>query len=171
MCMSNGNTYMLSFTLISTKRLIAFMEKQVLSLEVNGESLYTLKVTCSSLILRIKLPLWTSIKALAVAKNGLPKIRGTYWSSSISKTTKSTGKINLSTLTSTSSKTPLGYAMDLSANCNVTCNVTLDGVGSLSPNFYKIDKDIKLILAPKSHNTLSKFMLPIVQGIVNSLDP
>ena len=44
------------------------MKKQVLSLEVNWESLYTLKVTCSSLILKIKLPLWTSIKALAVAK-------------------------------------------------------------------------------------------------------
>ena len=53
------------------------MKKQVLSLEVNWESLYTLKVTCSSLILRIKLPLWTSIKALVVAKNDLPKIRGT----------------------------------------------------------------------------------------------
>ena len=66
--------------------------------------------------------------------------------------------MNLSTFTSTSSKTPLGYAMDLSANYNVTLN----GVGSLSPNFYKIEKDIKLILAPKSHNTLLKFMLPIV---------
>ena len=158
MCLSNGSTYLLSCTLKSTKRSIAFMEKQVLSLEVNGESLYTLKVTCSSLILRIKLSLWTSIKVLAVAKNGLPKIRGTCWSSSISKITKSIGKMNLSTLTSKSSKTPLGYAMDLSANYNVT----LDGVGSLSPNFCKIDKGIKLILAPKSHNALSKFMLPIV---------
>ena len=77
---------------------------------------------------------------------------------SISKTTKSTVKMNLSTFTSTSSNTLLGYAMDLSANCNIT----LDGVGSFSPNFYKIDKGIKLILVPKSHNALSKFMLPIV---------
>ena len=50
------------------------MEKQVLSLEVNWESLYTLKVTCSSLILKNKLSLWTSIKALAVAKKVYVKL-------------------------------------------------------------------------------------------------
>ena len=113
--------------------------------------LKTLKVTCSSLIFKIRLPYWTSIIALPVAKNGLPKMRGTSWSSSMSKIIKSTRKMNLSTLTKTSFTIPLGYVIDLSANYKDT----FVGLGSSNPNFYIIDRGIKFILAPKSHNTLS----------------
>ena len=46
----------------------------------------------------------TSIKVAPVARNGLPSSSGTCLSSSMSITTKSTGKINFPTLISTSSK-------------------------------------------------------------------
>ena len=55
--------------------------------------------------------------------------------------------------------------MDLSSSYKIILN----GVSCLSPSFCKIDKGIKLILAPKSHNTLSKFMLPITQEMVKLL--
>ena len=80
----------------------------------------------------------------------------------MSRTTKSTGKINFSTFTKTSSTIPHGYLMDLSASCN---DIVV-GLGSPSPNFLKSDKGNKLILALESHKTLEKEIKLIVQGIV-----
>ena len=117
--------------LATTNWSIASILKQVSALEEYFIDLKTLKVTRSSLILRIKFPYWTSIIVLPVARNGLPKMRGTSWSSSMSKTMKSIGKMNLSTLTKTSSTIPLGYVIDLSANYRDT----LVGLGSSNPNF------------------------------------
>ncbi|CAA0840555.1 Unknown protein, partial [Striga hermonthica] len=116
--------------------------------------------TCSSLTRNVSSPFLTSIKASPVARNGISRINGTSLSSSISNTTKSTGNINLSILTSTSSTIPLGYVIERSANCKFT----VDGFTSPSPNFLKIDKGIRLILAPRSHKALLKKMFPIVQG-------
>ena len=65
---------------------------------------------------------------------------------------KSIGKMNVSTLTSTSSIIPLGYLMDLSASCKDT----VVGFASPNPNFLNTDRDIRLILAPKSHKAFSK---------------
>ena len=63
------------------------------------------------------------ISALAVAKNGLPKMTGIcplgFATGSVSKIIKSTGKIKFSTFIRTSSTIPLGILRDLSANCNV----------------------------------------------------
>ena len=51
---------------------------------------------------------------------------------------------------------------DLSANCNVTV------VGRASPkfNFLKIDRGIRLMLAPKSQRVFSKTQFPMAQGMV-----
>src|ERR1044072_1590918 len=54
--------------------------------------LYTLKVTTSSATLKSTTHCSTSIKALPVAKNGLPRISGTLSSSSISRITNQQGK-------------------------------------------------------------------------------
>ena len=99
---------------------------------------------------------------MAVAKNGLPKIIGIYLSYSISNTMKYAGKINLSTFTKTSSITPLGCFKDLSASWSVTV------VRRASPNPKRLnmDKGMRLIQAPKSHNALSNIAFPMVQGIV-----
>ncbi|KAL2326103.1 hypothetical protein Fmac_025161 [Flemingia macrophylla] len=76
----------------------------------------TSKCTSSFCTLNFSLQLSTSIITFAVFMNGLPGIRDTSMSSSISMTTKSTGNVNLSTITRTSSTTPYGYLMDLSAS-------------------------------------------------------
>src|SRR5262249_35866090 len=73
-------------------------------------------ITSSSCILRISRPSDTSIRALAMAKNGHLRMTRTSKSSSISIITKSTGNINLSTLTNTSSMMPPGYLTDLFAS-------------------------------------------------------
>ena len=76
----------------------------------------TLNFTSSSCTLSFSSPLYTSIIALPVVRNGLPRMMGISLSSSISKTMKSAGKINLSTLTKTSSIIPLGCFKDLSTS-------------------------------------------------------
>ena len=68
-------------------------------------------------------------------------------SSSMSNTMKLAGKINLFTITSTSSITPRGCFNDLSTSCSVT----VVGIASPKPSRLKIDKEMRLILAPKSH--------------------
>jgi len=63
------------------------------------------------------------INALEVAINGRPKITGIELHAStgfVSKTIKSTGKMNLSTCTNTSSTIPLGTFTDLSSSKRVT---------------------------------------------------
>ena len=83
-------------------------------------------------------------------------------SSSIFMTTKSRGKMNFPTLTSTSSRTPFGCVIDLSTICSV-----IDvGVSSPKLNLYTTDKGIKLMLAPESHKTFLNAYFPIVQGMV-----
>ena len=104
----------------------------------------------------------TSIRAALVAKKGLPNSKGTCVSSSIFMTTKSTGKMNFPTLTSTSSRTPSGYAIDLST----TCSVISVGVSSPKLNLYTTDKGIKLMLALESHKACLNLYFPIVQGMV-----
>ena len=83
-------------------------------------------------------------------------------SSSISSTMKYAGKMNLSTITKTSSITPLGCFKDLSANWSVT----VVGRASPNPKHQNMDRGMRLILAPKSHKALSKIAFPMVQGIV-----
>ena len=102
------------------------------------------------------------IKAAPVPKKGLPSIKGTWVSSSIFMITKSTGKINLPTLTSTSSRTPYGCAIDLSA----ICNVIAVGVSSPKLNLCTTDRGIKFILAPESHKAFLNSYFPIEQGMV-----
>ena len=80
----------------------------------------------------------------------------------MSNTVKSAGKINLSTFTSTSSITPCGCFNDLSASYRVT----VMGLASPNRSRLKIDKGMRLILAPKSHKALSKIEFPILHGIV-----
>ena len=75
---------------------------------------------------------------------------------------KSARKINLSTFTSTSSITPRGCFNDLSASCSVI----VVGLASPKPGRLKMDKGMRLILAPKSHRALSKIEFPILQGII-----
>ena len=81
--------------------------------------------------------------------------------------TKSIGKINFSTLTSTSSRTPSGRAMDLS----VICNVIAIGMSSPKLNLYTTDKGIKLILAPESHKAFLNSYFPMEQGMVKLPGP
>ena len=103
-----------------------------------------------------------SIKAIPVAKKGLPNNKGTWVSSSICMTTKSTGKMNFPTLTSTSSRMPSGYAIDLSA----ICNVIVVGVSSPKLSLCTIDRGIKFILAPESHKAFLNSYFPMEQGMV-----
>ena len=70
--------------------------------------------------------------------------------------------MNLSTFTKASSITPLGCFKDLSANWSVT----VVGRASPNPKHLNMDKDMRLILAPKSHRALSKMAFLVVQGIV-----
>ena len=109
--------------------------------------LLRLNCTASSPTLSVSSPFYTSIKAASVAKKGLPNSRGTWVSSFIFITTKSTGKINFPTLTSTSSRTPSGCAMVLSS----ICNVIVVGVSSPKLSLCTTDKGIKLMLALESH--------------------
>ena len=84
--------------------------KQVSSLEFGYFiALSIKKVILSSPTPRLSSRPFTLIMASAVFKKGLPKIKGTRLSSSISKITKSTGKTNLPTWTSIFSATPTGY--------------------------------------------------------------
>ena len=64
-------------------------------------ALKTLKVTSFSYIINLNSLFCTSIRALPVTKNGLPRMMEISLSSFISRMMKSTGKINLSTFTNT----------------------------------------------------------------------
>ncbi|MED6142381.1 hypothetical protein PIB30_113191, partial [Stylosanthes scabra] len=67
------------------------------------------KIKRSSWTLSISSPLSMSIRALEVARKGLPKIKAAFGSSSMSKITKSTGKKNFPTFTNTFSTIPCAY--------------------------------------------------------------
>lgn len=80
-------------------------------------------------------------------------------SSFISKTMKSTAIINLSTSTSTSSNTPHGCLMVLSANYKVILVL----FNLLNPSYFATVK--RITLAPTSHRALENSILLIVQSI------
>ena len=127
--------------------------------------LLRLKCIASFPTLRVSSPFCTSIRVAPIAKKGLPNNRGTYVSSSILMTTKSTGKMNFPTLISTSSRTPSGCAIDLSA----ICSEIVVGVSSPKLNLCTNDKGLKLMLAPKSYKAFLNSYFPIVQGMVKLL--
>ena len=87
---------------------------------------------------------------------------GTSLSASKSNTMKSTGKINLSTFTNTSSIFPSGYAWDLSASCKET----VVGLHSPTPNYLNTDKGMRLMLAPRSQSALPLYLVLMEHGIV-----
>ena len=122
----------------------------------------TLNLTSSSCTLNFNSPLYTSIIALPVVRNGLPNIMGISLSSSVSNMMKSSGKMNLSTFTRTSSITPFRCFSDLSTNWTVT----IVRRTSPNPSHLNMDKGMRLILAPRSHKSPSKMEFPIVHRIV-----
>ena len=77
-------------------------------------------------------------------------------------TTKSTRKMNFSTLIDTSSKIPSGWASVLFS----IYKVMAVGVSSPKLSLFATDKGIKLMLAPESHNAFPTSECPISQGIV-----
>lgn len=118
--------------------------------------LSTSNVTFLSSTFLVRVHFQTSIRAPFVAKKGLSKINGIssrcFSSTSISNTTKFTGKINLSILTITSWMRALGYVIVRLANWRC---VVVD-FNSPSFNFQNIEKDMMLTLVPSSHRTLLK---------------
>ncbi|KAJ0622734.1 hypothetical protein HanIR_Chr01g0024021 [Helianthus annuus] len=100
--------------------------------------------------------------ALAVHKNGRPRMMGTFSSASISRTTKSTGKTNLSTLTRRFSIMPRGYLTDLSAS-DKDMRV---GDNSPRPNLSYKEYGIRFILAPRSARALHSVSLLNKHGMV-----
>nr|GEU68931.1 reverse transcriptase domain-containing protein [Tanacetum cinerariifolium] len=83
--------------------------------------------------------------ALDAARKGHPKMIGTNSSSSISKTTKSTEKINLLTFTNRFSQTSMGYLIDRSASWILI----LVGLCLEIPSRQKREFGMRFILAPK----------------------
>jgi len=137
---------------------------QVSKLERCFKELNTLNTTSSS-SLNVSFLCSISMSTLPVARNGHPKMIGISSSSSMSRIIKSVGNMNLSTLIRTSSTIPLGYVMDRFASCKEI----VVGFGSCIPNWLKIDKGIRLMLAPKSQRAFSKCDSMMVQGIVKLL--
>ena len=110
-------------------------------------------------------PFSTSIKVAPVARKGLPRSNGTCVSSSISITTKTTGKMNFPTLMSTSSRTHSSCAIVLST----ICKVIAVGVSSPKLSLFTTDNAIKLMLALESHKAFLNSKFPMVQGMVKLL--
>ncbi|GJY69153.1 hypothetical protein Tco_0472135 [Tanacetum coccineum] len=121
-----------------------------------------LKVMVSLLILKINFPSCTSITALAVARKGRPKMIGTNSSLSISKTTKSTGKMNLITFTNRFSQTLTGYLIDQSASWILI----LVGLSLGIPNRQKRECGMRFILAPKPARAFFTARGPMRHGSV-----
>ena len=102
------------------------------------------------------------MEAHAVAKNGLPRIKGSFGSSSISKTTKSVGTSRCPILTGKSSNRPGGCLTDLSAK---TKEILL-GENFANPSRCATDSGMKLTEAPKSQRQFLKLSGPIEHGRV-----
>ena len=100
-----------------------------------------------------------------MARKGLPSSNGTCVSSSISMTTKSTGKMYFPTLISTSSRNPSSYAIILSA----ICKLIAVGVSSPKLSLFTTDNGNKFMLAPKSHKAFLNSKFPMVEGMVKLL--
>ncbi|GKC77960.1 hypothetical protein Tco_1128734 [Tanacetum coccineum] len=88
-------------------------------------------------------------------------MRGTLLSSSISRITKSAGKVNLPTSTSIFSAIPTGYWNDLSANLTLI----LVGLRVLRDSFAYKEYGIRLMLAPRSAKALQEKVLLKLHGI------
>nr|GEW65400.1 hypothetical protein [Tanacetum cinerariifolium] len=100
-----------------------------------------------------------STLACAVASKDLHKMMGILRSSTISRITKSTEKINLSIFMSKFSTIPLGVHLVLSA-ISITI---LIGLSFLMPKSLYIERVMTLMLAPKSANALLKSNFPMEQ--------
>nr|GEW80902.1 retrovirus-related Pol polyprotein from transposon TNT 1-94 [Tanacetum cinerariifolium] len=92
---------------------------------------------------------------------GLPKIRGTLLSSSISRITKSTGKVNLPTSTSIFSAIPIGYWNDRTANLTLI----LVGLRVSRDNFAYKKYGMRLMLAPRFARALHEKALLKLHGM------
>ncbi|GKB18947.1 hypothetical protein Tco_0852870 [Tanacetum coccineum] len=88
-------------------------------------------------------------------------MRGTLLSSSISRITKSAGKVNLPTSTSIFSAIPTGYWNDQSANLTLI----LVGLRVLRDSFTYKEYGIRLVLAPRSAKALQEEVLLKLHGI------
>jgi len=104
-------------------------------------------VTSSSYALTLILPSSTSMITIAIFMKGLPRIKGTSVSSSISIITKFIGKVNPPTFIITFSTTPWGYLRDLSTRSNV---ILIDQASRFQIPFI-INNDTKLMLTSKSN--------------------
>ncbi|KAK8600867.1 hypothetical protein V6N12_050715 [Hibiscus sabdariffa] len=87
---------------------------------------------------------------LLVAKNGLPRMIGACSSVSQYRIRKSARNINFSTCTSMSSIFPSGCTYEQSA----CCSITVVGLASPMPSFWKTDLGIRLMFAPRSHKAV-----------------
>ena len=112
-------------------------------------------------------PFLHSIKALAVANHGLPKILGCPLEGSFDSMTiklMSTGYSHESTDTIMSSRTPTGFTVVWSTSSK------MEGVGRKNCPNYKASKTVVVIIlmaAPKSINVLSMevlFMITVTMG-------
>nr|GFC04915.1 hypothetical protein [Tanacetum cinerariifolium] len=98
-----------------------------------------------------KISSMTSIlKHVSPFEKGLPKIRGTLLSSSISRITKSAGNVNLPTSTSIFSAIPTEYWNDRSAKLTII----LVGLRVSKNNFAYKEYVMRFILAPRSAKAL-----------------
>ena len=102
-------------------------------------------------------PCRTSMIAPTVHRNGLPRIRGSFDSSSSSRTTKSAGTRVFPTRTWISSIIPTGDFTDRSAN---TRDI-LVGLKSVNPRRLATEYGMRLMLDPRSTSEHEKTVLPI----------
>ena len=142
--------------------IVSIVLQSILSHSVCFKLLFKLKCTASSPTLRVSSHFFTSIKAVPMARKGLPSSSGTCVSSSMSITTKSTGKIKFPTLMTTSLRTPSGYAIVISS----ICRVIFMGVSSPKLSLSTTDSGIKLMFAFKSHIVFLNSTFLIMQGMV-----
>nr|GEV15522.1 hypothetical protein [Tanacetum cinerariifolium] len=103
----------------------------------------------------------TRIIASVVCRKGLHRIKGALLSSSISRITKSIGKVNLPTSAGIFSAIPIGYWNDMSANLTLI----LVGLRVLRDSFAYRKYGIRLMIAPTSAKAFQEKVLPKVQGI------
>lgn len=100
-----------------------------------------------------------------MAKNGHKKITITCSSALKSTIIKSVGIINLPTVMRTSLNSPFICTREQSANCRVI----VVGHGSPKQSASNIDKGIKFILSPRSHNACPTLSSQIFMGRVKLL--
>nr|GEW93175.1 hypothetical protein [Tanacetum cinerariifolium] len=130
---------------ISSLRRVPLMEWRILLPSSRRASKSSSKITSITLILK-------HVSSFDSVKKGRPKMRQTLQSSSISRLTKSTRKVNLPTSTSIFLAIPIGYWNDLSANLTII----LVGLSVLRDSFAYKEYGIRLMLAPRSAKALQE---------------